>query len=257
MRDMVQNHLLQLLCMVAMEPPTSLASDAVRNEKVKVLQSLKPIIGRDIARCTVRGQYGQGVADGKMAPAYVDEAGGIASDTETFVAICAHIENWRWAGVPFYLRTGKRLPMRTSQIIIQFRDLPHSIFPKDQVQANRLSISLQPEEKIALSVMTKVPSLEGLELRPLSLNLSLDDGYTARTAPRRRIAYERLFYEAIHNNPTLFVRRDETETGWAWVDGILQGWKSQAMTPQYYAAGTWGPSGAFALMERNGHSWHG
>jgi len=257
MRDMVQNHLLQLLCLVAMEPPTSLAPDAVRNEKVKVLQSLKPIVGREIARCTVRGQYAQGVADGKVAPGYIEESGGMASDTETFVALCAHIENWRWAGVPFYLRTGKRLPMRTSQIIIQFRDLPHSIFPKDQVQANRLTISLQPEEKIALSIMNKVPSLEGLELRPLALNLSLDDGYTVKNAPRRRIAYERLFYEAMHNNPTLFVRRDETETGWAWIDGIIQGWKNQAIAPQFYAAGTWGPSGAFALMERHGHSWHG
>jgi glucose-6-phosphate 1-dehydrogenase len=254
MRDMVQNHLLQLLCLVAMEPPTSLAPDAVRNEKVKVLQSLKPITGRDLPKKTVRGQYSAGVAGGKTVPGYADESGGQESDTETFVALSANIDNWRWAGVPFYLRTGKRLPERSSQIIIQFRDLPHSIFPGDQIMANRLTIRLQPEEQISLLLMNKVPSLDGMQLRPLALNLSLTD--TFEKQHRRRIAYERLFLEAIANNPTLFVRRDETEAAWIWVDQIINGWRAQAQAPQFYGAGTWGPSGAFALTERQGHTWY-
>ena len=256
-RDMVQNHLLQLLCLVAMEPPASLDPDSVRNEKVKVLKSLKPIEARDVDKKTVRGQYGAGVSEGRAVPGYAQESGGHASDTETFVAIAAFIDNWRWAGVPFYLRTGKRLPHRRSEIVIQFRHVPHSIFPGNDLLANRLAIRLQPEEEISLLLMNKTPSLEenGMQLKPLGLNLSLSDTFK-RQSPRRRIAYERLLLEALNGHSTLFVRRDEAETAWSWIDAIIAGWERQSMRPTPYAAGSWGPSGVFALTERNGHSWY-
>jgi glucose-6-phosphate 1-dehydrogenase len=255
LRDMVQNHVLQLLCLVAMEVPASLDPDSVRNEKVKVLRSLRPLTGRDVERRTVRGQYRAGVADGASVPGYTDEAGGGASDTETFVALQANIDNWRWAGVPFYLRTGKRLPSKSSQIVIQFRDVPHSIFAGDDLLANRLVIQLQPEEEISLTLMNKTPSLDGVQLRPVALNLSLTDAFK-RQAPRRRIAYERLLLEAVKGNQTLFVRRDEVEVAWTWIDAIAAGWEHYAVKPTGYAAGAWGPAGAFALTERNGHSWY-
>ena len=255
-RDMVQNHLLQLLCLLAMEPPASLSPDSVRNQKVQVLQSLRPLRDVDLALRTVRGQYVRGVADGKSAPGYSEEDGGRPSDTETFVALCAHVDNWRWAGVPFYLRTGKRMPERTSQIVIQFRDVPHSIFGATPLIANRLTIRLQPEEQISLLMMNKTPTLSqgGYELKPLSLNLSLDDAFAAHA--RRRIAYERLLLEALNNNSTLFVRRDEANAAWEWIDAIVEGWARIGMKPAPYPAGSWGPAGAFALTERNGHSWY-
>ena len=240
-RDMVQNHLLQLLCLVAMEPPPDLDADSVRNEKVKVLRSLRPI--GDAAHETVRGQYRD----------YAREPGGRASDTETFVALAAHIDNWRWAGVPFYLRTGKRLPYRRSEIVIQFRDVPHSIFPGGDLLANRLTIRLQPEEQISLLLMNRTPSLEKIELKPLALNLSLSDAFSAG---RRRIAYERLLLEALHNKPTLFVRRDEAEAAWIWIDAIVAGWRRAGLAPTPYEAGSWGPDEARALVERDGHRWH-
>ena len=252
-RDMVQNHLLQLLALVAMEPPAD--PNSVRDEKVKVLRSLRPITDRDVERNTVRGQYRAGVSGSQSVPGYTDETGGRESNTETFVALCAHIDNWRWAGVPFYLRTGKRLPMRKSEIIIQFRHVPHSIFPGNRLLANRLTIRLQPEEEIALTLMNKTPSLErnGMELKPLALNLSLSDAFRR---PRRRIAYERLLLEALANKPTLFVRGDEAEAAWTWIDEIVSSWERQGLPPAPYASGTWGPAGAFALTERNGHSWY-
>jgi len=255
LRDMVQNHVLQLLCLVAMEPPASLDPDSVRNEKVKVLRSLRPIEGREVEKKTVRGQYRAGVAEGKTVPGYLDEDGGATSDTETFVALQVNIDNWRWAGVPFYLRTGKRLASKSSEIVIQFRAVPHSIFGADDMQANRLIIRLQPEEEISLSLMNKTPSLEGVQLRPVDLNLSLTDAFKQQ-APRRRIAYERLILEAIKNNQTLFVRRDEAEAAWIWVDAIIDGWKSHGLKPMPYPSGSWGPAGAFGLIERSGHSWH-
>jgi glucose-6-phosphate 1-dehydrogenase len=255
LRDMVQNHLLQLVCLVAMEPPASLDPDSVRNEKVKVLRSLRPITGRESERRTVRGQYRAGMSDSRQVPGYLEEAGGGPSETETFVAIQAHIDNWRWAGVPFYLRTGKRLADRRSQIVIQFREVPYSIFGPDQLMANRLVIRLQPEEEVALSLMNKTPSLNGDQLRPVDLNLSLTDAFR-REAPRRRIAYERLLLEAINNNQTLFVRRDEAEAAWIWIDAIEEAWRGHAVKPSPYPAGAWGPAGAFALTERNGHSWY-
>lgn len=255
-RDMVQNHVLQLLCLVAMEPPASLDPDSVRNEKVKVLRSLRPISGRELEKRTVRGQYAKGVADGRSVPGYAQEEGARPSRTETFVALQANIDNWRWAGVPFYLRTGKRMAERASQIVIQFREVPHSIFPGQDLLANRLIIRLQPDEQISMTLMNKTPSLSqagGMQLAPLSLNLSLDNAFPEQ--PRRRIAYERLLLEALNDNPTLFVRRDEAEAAWVWIDGIVQGWDQHGMAPSPYAAGSWGPAGAFALTERNGQSW--
>ena len=255
LRDMVQNHVLQLLCLVAMEPPASLHPDSVRNEKVKVLRSLRPVTPETVGRNTVRGQYVRGVAEGREAPGYLEEQGARPSDTETFVAIKAQVDNWRWAGTPFYLRTGKRMPSKASEIVIQFRAVPHSIFSDQNLQANRLVIRLQPEEEISLLLMNKTPSLErgGMQLRPLPLDLSLDESFPAR----RRIAYERLLLEAIGGDPTLFVRRDEAEAAWTWIDGIEDAWARTGMKPLPYPAGSWGPAGAFALTERNGHSWTG
>lgn len=252
MRDMVQNHLLQLLCLVAMEPPARPDPDAVRDEKVKVLRSLRTIGPRDVARFTVRGQYGAGVSGGEGVHGYAEEGG--ASGTETFVALCAHVDNWRWAGVPFYLRTGKRLAERRSEIVVRFRDVPHSLFPESPLHPNTLVIRLQPEERISLTLMNKTASLFGQVLHPLPLNLSLAEAYD-REQPRRRIAYERLIYEALRGDPTLFVRRDEGEAAWSWIDEIEAGWRVRGESPAIYPAGSWGPSGAFALIERHGHSW--
>jgi glucose-6-phosphate 1-dehydrogenase len=254
LRDIVQNHLLQLVCLVAMEPPASLDPDSVRDEKVKVLRSLRRISSNEVERQTVRGQYGKGFAEGKVVPGYCEETGGAKSNTETFVALAAYVDNWRWAGVPFYLRTGKRLAVRSTQIVVQFRCVPHSIFPKGALLPNRLTIRLQPEEEISLQLMNKTPSLEsgGMRLKPLSLDLSLSDAFKRQ---RRRIAYEKLFLEAFSGNSILFVRRDEVEAAWKWIDAIIDGWKEHDMKPAPYTAGTWGPSAAFALTERNGNSW--
>lgn len=259
MRDMLQNHMLQLLALIAMEPPSDFDPDAVRNEKVKVLRSLRPITGREVQVNTVRGQYTAGVAHGKPVPGYLEEQGGQPdSTTETFVALRAHIDNWRWAGVPFYLRTGKRLATRRSEIYIQFRQVPHSIFAKLGVPAlapNKLIIQLQPEEDIKLLLMNKVPGLnnKGVKLRELPLNLGLDG--SAKNS-RRRIAYERLFLDIIRNDTTLFVRRDEVEAAWTWADGILQAWQESQEKPKPYPAGSWGPTASIALAERYGHTWH-
>ncbi len=263
MGDMVQNHMMQLLCLVAMEPPSDLEPDSVRNEKVKVLRSLRPIGRAEAPLDVVRGQYVKGVAEGRSARGYAEEKGG-PSQTETFVALKAHIDNWRWAGVPFFLRTGKRLPSRSTEIFIQFKPVPHSIFTGESradLVANQLVIRLQPEEDIVLHLMNKAPglSLEGMRLESLPLSLSLGGAHrngAGGPAPRRRIAYERLLLDVMAGNPTLFVRRDEVEKAWEWVDGINDAVRRIGQAPKPYAAGTWGPSGAFALIEREGRTWH-
>jgi glucose-6-phosphate 1-dehydrogenase len=254
LRDMVQNHVLQLLCLVAMEPPASLDADSVRNEKVKVLRSLRPIEGRELQSRTVRGQYSKGVSAKGPVAGYVEEGG--RPDTETFVALQANVDNWRWAGVPFYLRTGKSMALRRTEIVIQFKDVPHSIFSGEDLVANRLTMRLQPEEDISLVLMNKTPRLEeqGMDLKPVALSLSFADAFKTEQ-PRRRIAYERLLLAALKNDPTLFVRRDEVEAAWDWIDRIEAGWAKQGITPSLYPAGGWGPSNAFGLTERNGHSW--
>jgi glucose-6-phosphate 1-dehydrogenase len=255
---MLQNHMLQLLCFVAMEPPSDMEPDSVRNEKVKVLRSLRRFTRADVAERSIRGQYGPGVVGGKEAAAYETERGK-PSGTETFVALRADIDNWRWAGVPFFLRTGKRLPDRRTQIAIQFKPVPHSIFgtasTADMV-ANRLVIDLQPDEDIELLLMNKAPGLAhgGMRLQSLPLSLSLLASYEGPGA-RRRIAYERLLVDAIAGDATLFVRRDEVEEAWRWVDGVAEAWAEAGFAPKPYAAGSWGPSGAFALIERFGRAW--
>ena len=259
LRDMLQNHMLQLLCFVAMEPPADMEPDSVRNEKVKVLKSLRPFTRAEAQNSSVRGQYSKGVVLGKEAPAYATERGQ-ASDTETFVALRADIDNWRWAGVPFYLRTGKRLPERRTQIVIQFKGVPHSIFggaAKADLVANQLVIDLQPDEDIELVLMNKAPGISqgGMRLQSLPLSLSLLKAYSGPNA-RRRIAYERLILDVIHGASTLFVRRDEIEQAWAWVDGVAQSWSDASMAPKPYSAGSWGPAGAFALIERSERTWH-
>ena len=251
-RDMVQNHMLQLLALVAMEPPAHFDATAVRDEKVKVLRALRPVGSNE----TVTGQYRAGAIGGQAVPGY-DEELGKDSDTETFVAIKAHVDNWRWKGVPFYLRTGKRMPKRVTEIVIQFRCVPHSIFAGKgaTMQPNRLVIGIQPEENITLSLMAKVPGLdrEGIRLRQVPLNIAMPDAFTGAV---RRIAYERLLLDLVEGDQTLFVRRDEVEAQWEWIDAIRAGWEAEGLTPKTYTAGSWGPSAAIALAERDGVTWH-
>ena len=259
LRDMLQNHMLQLLCLVAMEPPSDLDPDSVRNEKVKVLKSLRPFTRAEATSNSVRGQYGAGVVEGQQVEAYEAERGQ-PSGTETFVALRADIDNWRWAGVPFFLRTGKHLPERRTQIVIQFKGVPHSIFGRDgaaDLVANRLVMDLQPDEDIELLLMNKAPGLgdKGMRLKSLPLSLSLARTFAGPGA-RRTIAYEPLLLEILNGVTTLFVRRDEVEQAWAWVDGVADAWAEAGLTPKPYAAGTWGPPGAFALIERFGRAWH-
>jgi len=256
LRDMVQNHMLQLLALVAMEPPADFDATSVRDEKVKVLRTLRPISADDVGDQVVTGQYGAGAVVGEPVKSYVDELGK-ASDTETFVALKAHVDNWRWAGVPFYLRTGKRMAERKTEIFIQFNCVPHSMFAGRgaKTKANKLIISIQPEENIRLAVMAKTPGLDrdGIRLREVPLDVGLANAFADS---RRRIAYERLLLDLIEGDPTLFVRRDEVEAQWQWIDGVRAAWDEAGLTPARYGAGSWGPSAAIALTERDGVHWH-
>ncbi|MCL6705465.1 glucose-6-phosphate dehydrogenase [Pseudomonas sp. R2.Fl] len=253
LRDMVQNHILQLLCLVAMEPPASMDAEAVRDEKLKVLRSLKPILDGDVEKLTVRGQYRAGASAGGPVNGYLEELGS-PSDTETFVAIKAEINNWRWAGVPFYLRTGKRLAQRVSEIVITFKPIPHSIFDEaaGRVMANQLVIRLQPDEGVRQWLMIKDPGPGGMRLRHVSLDMSFAQAFDVRNPD----AYERLLMDVIRSNQTLFMRRDEVEAAWKWIDPILKGWEGTGQKTQGYTSGTWGPSQAIALIERDGRTWH-
>jgi glucose-6-phosphate 1-dehydrogenase len=250
LRDMVQNHMLQLLALVAMEPPTHFEAGAVRDEKVKVLRALRPVRADE----AVTGQYRGGGVKGEIVPGY-DEELGRDSDVETFVALKAHVDNWRWKGVPFYLRTGKRLHERVTEIVVQFRPVPHSIFGSARTRANQLLIGIQPEENVTLTLMAKVPGLEqeGMVLRPVPLDIAMPHAFTGK---HRRIAYERLLLDLLHGDQTLFVRRDEVEAQWAWVDAIRETWAREGLVPKPYNAGSWGPSAAIALAERDGVSWN-
>jgi len=252
MRDMVQNHLLQLLCIVAMEPPTSLAPDAVRDEKLKVLRSLRRFTLADIARDTVRGQYSHGVGGGEEVKGYLEEANvPEGSRTETFVALRAHIDTWRWSKVPFYLRTGKRMARRSSKIVIEFANPPFPLFPENPAGVtNRLVIELQPEEAIKLQIMAKQPG-SGMQMQQVELNLDLQSAFQQRRAE----AYERLLIDVVRGRLTHFMRRDELEAAWDWADPIIEGWKALGEKPQQYAAGSWGPAASFALLARDGFSW--
>ncbi len=254
LRDMAQNHLLQLLCLTAMEPPTSLAADAVRDEKLKVLQSLVAITPDTVGENTVRGQYRAGASAGGPVAGYLEELGDSSSHTETFVALRADIANWRWAGVPFYLRTGKRLAGRVSEIVVAFRPIPHSVFGggAGPIEANRLVIRLQPDEGVRLWLMIKDPGPGGMRLQHVPLDMSFASVFNVRNPD----AYERLVMDVVRGNQTLFMRRDEVEAAWAWIDPILDAWGTSRDAPKPYTSGTWGPSAAIALIERNGRTWN-
>lgn len=253
LRDMVQNHILQLLCLVAMEAPFSMDAEGVRDEKLKVLRSLKPITPANVEKQTVRGQYRAGASAGGAVNGYQEELGAV-SDTETFVAIKAEINNWRWAGVPFYLRTGKRLATRMSEIVIAFKPIPHSIFgdAAGRIEANKLVIRLQPDEGVKQWLMIKDPGPGGMRLRHVSLDMSFAQAFDVRNPD----AYERLLMDVIRSNQTLFMRRDEVEAAWKWCDPILKSWEEIGQKAQGYTSGTWGPSQAIALIERDGRTWH-
>lgn len=226
----------------------------MRDEKLKVLQALKPMSPQDVERCTVAGQYGPGLADGKAVPGYQDDVENPDSTTETFIAVKAEIQNWRWAGVPFYLRTGKRMDRRCSEIVVQFKPVPHPMFPGSEghSEPNRLVIQLQPHEGMRLHMTAKEPGPGGIRLKPVSLDLNYIETFK-RPSPD---AYERLLMDVVRGNPTLFMRRDEVEAAWEWVEQILVGWEKSERGPRRYPAGTNGPTDATILIERDGRAWH-
>jgi glucose-6-phosphate 1-dehydrogenase len=251
LRDMVQNHALQLLTMIAMEPPSRNDADAIRDEKLKVLRSLKPFTEESVGRDVVRGQYRAGTAGGQPVVGYLQEVKVPAgSQCETFVALRTEVQNWRWAGVPFYLRTGKRLAARDAQIVVNFRPTPHNIFPGHN-QPNKLVINLQPEDGLELHLLAAKGAGQQEQLAPVSLDLDFDKAF----AENRVGAYERLLLDAIAGRLNLFVRSDEQEQAWRWVEPVLDAWAKDSTGPRPYAAGTWGPAAASALVARDGFAW--
>jgi len=253
LRDMIQSHLLQLLCIVAMEPPASIDPDAVRDAKLQVLRALKRFTATEVATRTVRGQYKAGAVDGQPVPGYLEEPGiKPGSRTETFVAIKAELGNWRWAGVPFYLRTGKRMQERRAEIVINFHNVPHAILDVSGSARtnNRLIIRLQPEDGLSLDIQAKMPG-EGMRVQSVSLDLQFEDELKAR----RLDAYERLLMDVIRGRLTLFMRRDELEAAWSWVEPIMHAWAAADDPPKTYTAGTWGPAASSALIGRDNLAW--
>jgi glucose-6-phosphate 1-dehydrogenase len=253
LRDMIQNHMLQLLCIIAMEPPATGAADSMRDEKLKVLRALRPLTGRDVLQKTVRGQYKAGAVNGKPVVGYLEEKD-VPKDstTETFVALRAEIDSWRWAGVPFYLRTGKRLQEKQAEIVITFEDVPLSHYerPDTPHALNRLVIQLQPEESITLTVLAKSPG-QGMVLKPVDLSLDFADAFKTRQLD----AYERLLTDVINGTLTLFMRRDELDAAWSWIDPIRAAWQQYDERPKTYTAGSWGPAAASSLIGRDGFAW--
>jgi len=257
LRDMVQNHLLQLVCLVAMEFPARNQPDDIRDEKLKVIRSLKPIGADSVQSHTVRGQYTDGSIEQELVPGYMNEADADSapSSTETFVAIKAEIENNRWQGVPFYLRTGKRCPHRYSEIVIQFKPVVFKFIDVDPnaINNNQLVIRLQPSEGIQMNMMNKVPGLtEGINIQNVGLNLSFEEAFEEHRSPS---AYERLLLDVTRGDQTLFMRSDELRGAWRWVDGIIDGWASTNQTVQKYRAGASGPDDALALILQDGRKW--
>ena len=253
LRDMVQNHLMQLLALTAMEPPTALEAEGLRDEKVKVLRAIRPIPPDQVAQFTVRGQYARGSLAGKPVPAYREEKN-VAPDsrTETYLALKLFIDNWRWAGVPFYLRHGKRLPKGVAEIAIQFKAPPAVLFATENVaplQPNVLVLSIQPDEGIAIRMNAKVPGTT-LNIQPVKMDFRYGGSFGARSPE----AYERLLHDAIAGDSTLFIRRDETERSWTIMDAVLEGWKS-APPPFAYESGTWGPKEADTFIQKDGREW--
>jgi glucose-6-phosphate 1-dehydrogenase len=255
LRDMVQNHLLQVLALFAMEPPVSLDAEAIRDEKVKLLRSLRPLLAADVEKQVVRGQYFAGAMDGQTVPGYRQETR-VAHDSnvETFVALKLFVDNWRWSGVPFYLRTGKRLPVSASELRVQFRPTPYVLFAQQcgqNLDSNSLTLRLQPHEGISLRFNGKTPGTN-VEVRPVRMDFSYDAHFGAYTPE----AYERLLLEAMVGDATLFIRRDEVETAWDFIDGIRETWKGKQLSNrEFYAAGTWGPLAADDLLAHSGHAW--
>jgi len=248
--DMVQNHLLQLLCLVAMEPPSVLEANNVRDEKLKVLKALRLFDDKMVLDQTVKGQYTRGSINGESVKSYLEDINDFQSNTETFVAIRANIDNWRWAGVPFYLRTGKRLSKKHSEIVINFKNIPHNIFPNSKpIVNNKLIISLQPEERIELVQTVKIPGPGGYRYKPTSLVLD----YSTSFHDRLPEAYERLLIDVIRGNQTLFMRKDEVEASWTWIDTITKYWKQTKMTNNLYNSGTTGPGDKILI---DGHTWN-
>jgi glucose-6-phosphate 1-dehydrogenase len=252
-RDMLQNHVFQLLCLIAMEPPVSLQPDAIRDEKVKVLQAQRPVQPGEVAANTVRGQYAEGVIGGEQVPGYRQEPG-VAPDsrTETYVAVRTFIDNWRWAGVPFYLRAGKRMNKRISEIAMQFKDVPHHLFDNDTLAPNTLALRIQPDEGVQLSFDVKIPGAVP-RIKPVSMDFEYEDAF-GEGPPE---AYERLIVDALLGDSTLFIRRDEVEQAWAFVDRLQQGWADEdPATPlPEYTAGTWGPAEAHVMLAPDGRKW--
>jgi len=252
-RDMVQNHIFQLLCLIGMEPPVSLEPDAIRDEKVKVLQALRPIEANAVADSTVRGQYATGIVSSGPVDGYKSEPG-VAADsrTETYVAARLHIDNWRWAGVPFYLRAGKRLHKRCTEIALQFRDVPHRLFDSDPPDPNTLTLRLQPNEGISIKFDVKVPGA-ATRIQDRRMSFDYDDSFFQEPPE----AYERLLIDAIVGDSTLFIRRDEVECSWRFIDRLQEGWRLEDPSrplPEY-AAGSWGPAEADAMLARDGRAW--
>ena len=256
MRDMVQNHLLQILSLLAMEPPTDLSAESVRAEKLKVVKALKAINRDNIKDKAVRGQYSDGFLEGAPVPGYLNEEGAnTTSNTETFVAIKAEIDNWRWKGVPFYLRTGKRMPKKHSEIVVHFKQQPHNIFKEsyNDLPANKLTIRLQPDEGVELQMMNKIPGIASqMYIQENKLDLSFTDTYNDE---RVVDAYERLMLEVLNGNQSLFVSRDEVEAAWTWADSIIDAWKITNEKPKPYAAGSWGPVSSISLIARDDRQW--
>jgi len=256
LRDMLQNHLLQILTFIAMEPPADLEAHSIRNEKIKVLKALRPITTENVDDKTVRGQYTSGFIKGQQVPGYLEEEGAnLQSRTETPVAIRVDIDNWRWAGVPFYLRTGKRLMGKRTEIVVYFKQLPHNIFKDSfkELPPNKLIIHLQPNEGVEIEMLNKIPGIEEqIKLQKTKLDLSFSD-----TFKKNRIfgGYEKLVLEAMRGNPTLFLSREEIEQAWTWVDSIQDAWRHYNVSPKDYHAGTWGPIASVALLARDNRGW--
>ncbi len=256
LRDMVQNHALQLLCAIGMEPPINAHADAIRDEKLKVLRSLKPWTAHSLASDVVRGQYSKGTAGGIAVPGYREEAGVSAhSQTETFVALRTEIANWRWAGVPFYIRTGKRLAGRDARIVVNFRPTPHAIFNAPASSANKLVIHLQPKDGLELHLLAQGQADRQSRAAAALVPVQLDLDFDKRFGSERVGAYERLLLDVIGGRLNLFVRSDEQEEAWRWVEPLIQHWAADSQGPRPYAAGSWGPSASSAMIARDGHCW--
>ena len=253
LRDMVQNHLLQILCLIAMEPPVSIQSESVRDEKLKVLKSLAPFTSDNIAVNSVRAQYLEGISKGEAACSYLDEEGvDSKNQTETFVALKLEINNWRWSGVPFYLRTGKRMQSKSSEIVVRYKTVPHNIFSKGaHLEPDQLVLRIHPDEGIDLKLNTKRPGVSGYDLENLPLDLNLNEYHEIG----HQDCYERLLLDVIKGNPSLFVRRDEIEASWKWIDNIINLWKSEDVPMEEYISGGWGPSNADLLIKRDFRAW--